>query len=137
MPARFPPEDPREWLNRAHSNLAIARSRADTSVYLEDLCFNAQQAAEKALKAVCILHHIEYPYIHDLAALVTIIMGNGVCVPDHVKEAAKLTRFAITTRYPHFLSPVKEEEYRRAVAIAEGVVTWCESEIGNTRDANR
>ena len=70
MPARFPPEDPREWLNRAHSNLAIARSRADSSVYLEDLCFNAQQAAEKALKAVCILHHIEYPYIHDLAALV-------------------------------------------------------------------
>ncbi|MFY1644881.1 HEPN domain-containing protein [Methanoculleus bourgensis] len=97
----------------------------------------AQQAAEKALKAVCILHHIEYPYVHDLAALVTIIMGNGVWVPDHVKEAAKLTRFAITTRYPHFLSPVKEEEYRRAVAIAEGVVTWCESEIGNPGDVNR
>ena len=91
----------------------------------------AQQAAEKALKAVCILHHIEYPYVHDLAALVTIIMMNGICVPDRVKEAAKLTRFAITTRYPHFLSPVKEEEYQRAVAIAESVVTWCESEIGN------
>lgn len=91
----------------------------------------AQQAAAKALKAVCILHHIEYPYVHDLAALVTIITKNGICVPDHVKEAAKLTRFAITTRYPHFLSPVKEEEYRRAVAIAGSVVAWCESEIGN------
>ena len=132
MPERFPPEDPQEWLNRAHSNLAIARSCTDTSVYLEDLCFNAQQAAEKAIKAVWILHHIAYPYVDDLAALVTIIMKNGVRVPDHVKEAAKLTRFAITTRYPHFLSPVKEEEYLRAVAIAEGVVTWCESEmIGN------
>ncbi|MFA7072836.1 MAG: HEPN domain-containing protein, partial [Methanoculleus sp.] len=72
-----------------------------------------------------------------LAALVTIIMGNGVWVPDNVKEAAKLTRFAITTRYPHFLSPVKEEEYRRAVAIAEGVVAWCESEIGNSGDITR
>ena len=131
MPERFPPEDPQEWLNRAHSNLAIARSCTDTSVYLEDLCFNAQQAAEKALKAVCILYHIEYPYVHDLAALVTIVAKNRVRVPDHVKEAAKLTRFAITTRYPHFLSPVKEEEYHRAVAIAESVVTWCESEIGN------
>ncbi len=137
MPKKFLPEDPREWLNRAHSNLAIARNRSDTSVYLEDLCFNAQQAVEKALKAICIFHHIEYPYIHDLAALVTIIMKNEVCVPDHVREAAKLTRFAITTRYPHFSSPVKEEEYQQAVAIAESVVTWCESEIGNTRDANR
>jgi HEPN domain-containing protein len=63
MPERFSPDDPREWLNRAQSNLAIAGTRADTSVYLEDLCFNAQQAAEKALKAVCILHHIEYPVV--------------------------------------------------------------------------
>jgi len=131
MPERFSPDDPREWLNRAQSNLAIAGTRADTSVYLEDLCFNAQQAAEKALKAVCILHHVEYPYVHDLAALVTVITKSGVRVPEHVKEAAKLTRFAITTRYPHFLSPVKEEEYQRAVAIAGSVVTWCESEIGN------
>jgi HEPN domain-containing protein len=48
---RFPPEDPREWLNRARSNLAIARNRV-SQAYLEDLCFEAQQAAEKAIKAV-------------------------------------------------------------------------------------
>jgi len=77
MPDRYSPEDPREWLNRAHSNLAIAKNRTDTSVYPEDLCFNAQQAAEKALKAVCISHHIEYPYVHDLAALITVLMKNG------------------------------------------------------------
>ena len=43
---RFSPDDPREWLNRARSNLAIAKSRV-AGVYLEDLCFEAQQAAEK------------------------------------------------------------------------------------------
>ncbi len=48
---RFPPDDPREWLNRAKSNLAQARARIE-NVYLEDLCFNAQQAAEKAVKGV-------------------------------------------------------------------------------------
>jgi predicted nucleotidyltransferase len=49
---RFPPDDPREWLNRARSNLAKAKSAADApDVYLEDLCFDAQQAAEKAVKA--------------------------------------------------------------------------------------
>ena len=50
-PERFPPDDPREWLNRARSNLVKARHRMP-EVYLEDLCFEAQQAAEKAIKAV-------------------------------------------------------------------------------------
>ena len=33
---RFPPDDPHEWLNRARSNLAIAKSRI-AAAYLEDL----------------------------------------------------------------------------------------------------
>ncbi|MDE2794362.1 MAG: HEPN domain-containing protein [Gemmatimonadota bacterium] len=38
-------------MNRAHSSLA--RSRLWTAdVYLEDLCFDAQQAAEKAIKGL-------------------------------------------------------------------------------------
>jgi hypothetical protein len=38
---RFPPDDPREWLNRARSNLAHAHL-TPSGVYLEDLCFDAQ-----------------------------------------------------------------------------------------------
>jgi hypothetical protein len=50
---RFPPDDPRGWLNRARSNLAKAGIASETDVvYLEDLCFDAQQAAERAIKAV-------------------------------------------------------------------------------------
>jgi len=30
-------------------------------VYLEDLCFNAQQAAEKAIKALLIAYGIRFP----------------------------------------------------------------------------
>jgi HEPN domain-containing protein len=48
---RYPPTDPREWLNRARSNLALAKS-GTVGALLEDLCFEAQQAAEKAVKAV-------------------------------------------------------------------------------------
>ena len=33
---RYSPDDPREWLNRARSSLAIAKSRV-TGAYLEDL----------------------------------------------------------------------------------------------------
>lgn len=54
MPAkRFSPDAPREWRNRARSNLVKAQSSPETpAIYLEDLCFDAQQAAEKAVKAV-------------------------------------------------------------------------------------
>ena len=36
-PERYPPDDPREWLNRARSNLAMAKNHVGGTV-LEDLC---------------------------------------------------------------------------------------------------
>ena len=29
MPERFPPDDPREWLNRARSDLVLARAKEE------------------------------------------------------------------------------------------------------------
>jgi hypothetical protein len=53
---------PQDWLSRAKSNLALAQAgRHVTSVYLEDLCFEAKQAAEKALKALCIYLNLDFP----------------------------------------------------------------------------
>jgi HEPN domain-containing protein len=46
MPAD--PTDPQVWLERAKSNLLLAEKGKRKGVMLEDLCFNAQQAAEKA-----------------------------------------------------------------------------------------
>ena len=66
LPERCPPDDPREWLRRARSNLALARNRVP-DVELEDLCFEAQQAAEKAIKGVLIGLGIEFPYVHDVS----------------------------------------------------------------------
>ena len=45
-PERFPPDDPREWLNRARSNLAQAKTR------------------------------LPFPYVHDLARLLTLLEAN-------------------------------------------------------------
>ena len=52
------------WLRRAESNLRIARAGREEGVFLEDLCFEAQQAAEKALKALLIYLGGEYPRVH-------------------------------------------------------------------------
>ena len=47
------PGDPREWLRRARSNLArSSQGQVAPDVLFEDACFDAQQAVEKALKAL-------------------------------------------------------------------------------------
>jgi HEPN domain-containing protein len=117
-PERFAPDDPREWLNRARSNLALAKSNVP-GAYLEDLCFEAQQAAEKAIKAVMIRRNIEFPYVHDLARLLSLLEATGEAIPEVVRKADELTRYALLTRYPGLARPVSEREYTEAVAIAE------------------
>lgn len=120
-PERRAPDDPLEWLNRAKSNLQRARTPIP-GVYLEDLCFDAQQAAEKAVKAVLARTGVPFPYVHDLAVLVGLLEGAGEAIPADVRESERLTRFAVAARYPALDEPVTEEEHRRAVAIAEAVV---------------
>ncbi len=127
-PERFPPDDPRERLNRAKSNLALAKNRIP-GAYLEDLCFEAQQAAEKSLKAVMVLRSIRFPYVHDLSRLVSLIEKERIEIPDVLLKAEKLTIYAVITRYPGVVRPVTEQEYFEAVEIAESVVLWAEKTV--------
>ncbi|MGC9521240.1 MAG: HEPN domain-containing protein [Anaerolineae bacterium] len=127
---RYPPDDPREWLNRAKSNLAQAGFGVRIpGVYFEDLCFLAQQAAEKALKAVLILQGIHFPRMHDLSQLVGLLEQTALDIPRRVREAARLTRYAVAARYPGVLETVQPGQYEDAVRIAAVVVAWCEEII--------
>jgi len=127
---RLPPDDPREWLNRARSNLAKAKSAFGTpDVYLEDLCFDAQQAAEKAIKAVLIHLGVRFPYVHDLSVLLDLVEQAGEKVPKSTRQAAVLSGYAVETRYPGLAEPATQQEYERAVTIAEEVVRWAETVI--------
>ncbi len=124
---RLPPDEPQEWLNRAKSNLAKAKGGISIpGVYLEDLCFDAQQAAEKAVKALLIHLRVRFPYVHDIAELLTLVERAGQVVSMQTRQAIKLTRYAIATRYPGTSEPVTPQEYDEAVAMAGGVVYWVE-----------
>ncbi len=127
---RLPPNDPREWINRAKSNLALARS-VNPDVDLEDLCFDAQQAAEKAVKAVFIDRGETFPYSHDLQQLLRLLERNGLKVPKYVKESHEVTQYAHKTRYPGMAAPVTQRSYRRAVRIATAVLHWAERQIAH------
>lgn len=127
---RFSPDDPREWLNRARSNLARAQTKI-TGVYLEDLCFDAQQAAEKAIKALLIKRGVTFPYVHDLARLVTLLEEAGQEIPEFVRRAEALTRYAVVTRYPGLAEPVTEAHFQEAIAVAKAVLEWVEDQLGS------
>ena len=128
MPKRFSPDDPREWLNRARSDLLMARTQKE-GIYLEDLCFHAQQAAEKAIKALLIKHSVKFPYVHDIAELLTRIENEGLRIPKLVKQAGKLTRFAVFTRYPGIAQDISEREYKEALTIAAEVIRWVQNRL--------
>jgi HEPN domain-containing protein len=126
---RLPPNDPHEWLNRAKSNLAHAQS-INPDVLFEDLCYDAQQAAEKAIKAVFICRSERFPFVHDLDDLLDLLQQNGLRIPKYVRQARELSRFAVVTRYPGLVGPVTLRQYRRAVRIAAAVLRWAERQIG-------
>ena len=74
--------------------------------------------------------NIEFPYVHDLAHLLSMLEEAGEEIPAVVRKAEELTRYALITRYPGIARPVSEQEYAEAVAVAEEVVRWAEERIG-------
>jgi len=124
---RRPPDDPQEWLSRAKSSLAIAREGTGISgARLEDLCFQAQQAAEKALKGLLIYLHQSFPPVHNLAVLVSLLEKADQDVPNKIRQAVDLSDYAVAARYPGAQEPITQEEHEEAVSIAEEVVQWAE-----------
>jgi len=131
MPQDRPwPGTPQDWLARAKSDLTLARLPLPQGALYEDLCFHAQQAAEKALKAVYQYCGWTFRYTRDIEELVTNLKRKGLDVPTELDEAVVLTSFAWEARYPGLGEPVTEEEYRDAIRHAETVVAWAESKIG-------
>ena len=118
------PSSPEAWMARARSDLALARLPASDVILLEDLCFHAQQAAEKSIKAILISHGIPFPKTHSIERLID-LLPTDIPRPADLEESSRLTVYATVLRYPG-LSPVSEDKYRNAVRLAEAVVKWAE-----------
>ena len=133
MPQRRPiPGSPQEWLARARGDLALARIPLPEGGFYEDLCFHAQQATEKALKALYLSRGWVFRYVHDLEELITGLRQHSLAIPAEIEDVVVLTSYAFEARYPSLGEPVTEEEYRQALNLAERVVHWVESLVGST-----
>lgn len=119
-----------EWLARAKSCLAIATQAKPAIVFWEDLCFNAQQASEKAIKAIFIAHGRKFLYTHDLGKLLNQLATElKMTIPSGVAASTALSDYALSARYPGLSEPATREDHRDAVEIAEAVMSWAENLI--------
>ncbi len=82
---------PARWLAHARSDLALAKLGLHQDVFPEQICFHAQQAAEKAFKAVLLHCRVDFPFTHDLSELLDTLAEAGIEVPAGFAEADVLT----------------------------------------------
>jgi HEPN domain-containing protein len=99
--------------------------------FYEDLCFHAQQAAEKAIKAVYQKHNLAFRYTHDLGELLAGLRVRGVSIPSEVEDSEILAAYASEYRYPSVTEPVTIEEYQQATHHASKVLQWAEAMIAD------
>jgi len=116
------------WLDRAKSSLAISKNKADEDVFFEDLCFQAQQAVEKAIKGLLIFYNVEPEKTHNLVSLIK-ETSKYLTVPDEINDTVILNDYAVQTRYPGDYTPIEEDEYGEAIVIAEKCVNWIINKI--------
>lgn len=114
-----------EWLKRARSNLERARAgKSCEEILYEDLCFDAQQTAEKSLKALLVKLNKPFPKTHSIGSLLKLIEENSIEIPGDVNQSKILTDYAVDTRYPGMYEAVSEDEYKEALKLAEDVYEW-------------
>ncbi len=120
--------DVAEWLRHARSDLTLATSEPPGGVLLEHLLYHAQQAAEKAIKAVLLARGADVPRTHDIGLLLDRAAAGGA-LPDEIAQAGSLTMYAVLTRYPADLGEPTDDEAAEARALATAVVEWAEAAI--------
>lgn len=96
------------------------------------VCFCAQQMAEKYLKTLLIFHSEDFPKIHDLKRLATLLEPYVSDIFELEEEFNVLNKFYAATRYPGdfpegFSWKDAKEAFEAALGVKEFVLTKIES----------
>ncbi len=116
-----------DWLEEAEADLAHAKASAEMNHYSWS-CFAAQQACEKALKALALVTLRRRPlHLHDLTKLYSDVEPRLKLKRAVVEGLAELSSFYTLARYPNagLTKPSKsisKRQAERAIKISESVV---------------
>jgi HEPN domain-containing protein len=100
----------KNWLFRANEDIAVIEHlfKAESELYASTICFHAQQAVEKFLKAFLVYHNTDFPRTHDLEFL--LFECKKIDQSGFDLDFGSLTDFGVSVRYPDdFFVPDKED----------------------------
>lgn len=114
----------RQWLYKADNDLKnIANNLASTDIPTDTVCFHAQQAIEKLMKAVLVANGCEVYKTHDLVRL---LYDVGDLVPElavYEDQLEEISEYGVGTRYPDGFCDPSIEETLHAYAVARHIKT--------------
>lgn len=120
-----------DWMKQAEADLRHARN----SIMLKDFewsCFSAQQAAEKAVKAVYQQLHAE-AWGHSVSILLANLPPSTNVSPELIEKAKIIDKYYIPARYPNGFDTgaptdyFTEAEGKTAVEIAGEIIVFCKN----------
>ena len=113
------------WWRKALDDLEVARRVADLPFAC---CFHCQQAVEKAIKALLVLHQIDFRKLHDIGQLVRLLQASPSVPPAaRIEGLESLTRYAVVARYPP--GDASPQEARRALEMATSFLDWARATL--------
>jgi HEPN domain-containing protein len=126
----------RLWLDRAEDDLLAADAiLASPMRSFETVSFHAQQAAEKALKALLIRHQIPFRKVHDLGELLHMLEPAAPGMVRALGDAETLTTHAVDSRYPTEHSSVDRGSALGHLATARRVFDHVRSMLASYLEA--
>ncbi len=93
----------KEWFRKADNDiLNMENNLKAEKVPTDTVCFHAQQAVEKYLKAWLSFQNIEFEYAHDLVYLTELALQKDEEFKQLLADNEKLNDFAVKVRYPYY-----------------------------------
>jgi HEPN domain-containing protein len=113
------------WWRKGDSDLTSAQLCLAAGRAMDTACFHAQQAAEKYLKAYLVLMKKDFPFMHNLSALVELCKSEDVSFDKIQEPAEALTPYAVEARYDEDFWPdmiTTQEAVHQAVTIRDFIL---------------
>lgn len=107
---------------------AVSKLAADGDMADAIVGFHAQQAAEKAMKAVLVASGDDFPWTHDLRHLIERLSDLGSPLPASLHDIRVLGPWAVEFRYGETIDDPLDRE--QATALVTEAIAWAEEQIG-------
>ena len=121
----------KQWLEKADGDLKVAKSLFSAKAKFNDIiCFHAQQAVEKYLKAYLTAKQTEFTKTHKIEDLLDLVTVTNPGLATQLNSTSSLSVYAVEFRYPGDYPKPNRKEARRAIELAEETRKIIALEVG-------